>query len=121
MRKSSKTQRSSYLYYELLKVGTGFTYTDFYPSIKWLQHITGLESKLEKLHHEIDRLLDEIIDDHIVVDNNTTSMHEDLVDVLLRVQNDEKYEITRKNIKAVILVSSLYSDPLLILLYVEAI
>lgn len=76
---------------------------------------------MEKLHHEIDRLLDEIIDDHIVVDNNTTSMHEDLVDVLLRVQNDEKYEITRKNIKAVILVSSLYSDPLLILLYVEAI
>ncbi|WMV43132.1 hypothetical protein MTR67_036517 [Solanum verrucosum] len=88
---------------ELLKVGTGFNIADFYPSIKWLQHITGLRSKLEKLHHEVDRLLDEIIDDHIVVNNNTTSMHEDLVDVLLRVQNDGNYEITRKNIKAVIL------------------
>lgn len=88
---------------ELLKVGTGFNIADFYPSIKWLQRITGLTSKLEKLHHEVDRLLDEIIDDHIDVDNNTTIMHEDLVDVLLRVQNDGNYEITRKNIKAVIL------------------
>ncbi|TMW86956.1 hypothetical protein EJD97_020657 [Solanum chilense] len=102
-KKFKNTEKFISILCELLKVGTGFTFTDFYPSTKWLQHITGLKSKLEKLHHEIDRLLDEIIDDHIVVDNNTTSMHEDLVDVLLRVQNDEKYEITRKNIKAVIL------------------
>ncbi|CAN4116362.1 unnamed protein product [Withania somnifera] len=88
---------------ELLKVGTGFNIADFYPSIKWLQDITGLRSKLEKLHHEIDRLLDEIIDDHIAVGNNDTSMHEDLVDVLLRVQNDGNYDISRNNIKAVIL------------------
>ncbi|PHT58505.1 hypothetical protein CQW23_00868 [Capsicum baccatum] len=62
----------------------------------------GKKSKLEKLHHEVDRLLDEIIDDHTDVNNNT-SMHEDLVDVLLRVQNDGNYELTRNNIKAVIL------------------
>ncbi|KAJ8555279.1 hypothetical protein K7X08_012775 [Anisodus acutangulus] len=88
---------------ELLKVGTGFNIADFYPSIKWLQDITGLRTKLEKLHLEVDSLLDEIIDDHIADDNNNTSMHEDLVDVLLRVQNDRNYEITRNNIKAVIL------------------
>ncbi|XP_059275463.1 cytochrome P450 71D10-like [Lycium ferocissimum] len=88
---------------ELLKVGTGFNTADFYPSIKWLQDISGLRTKLEKLHHEVDKLLDEIIDDHISTDNNNTSMHEDFVDVLLRVQNDGNYEITRINIKAVIL------------------
>ncbi|PHT93335.1 hypothetical protein T459_01217 [Capsicum annuum] len=61
----------------------------------------SLRAKLEKLHHEVDRLLDENIDDH--TDVNNTSMHEDLMDVLLRVQNDGNYELTRNNIKAVIL------------------
>lgn len=42
----------------------GFAVSDLFPSVKILPMITGQKSNLEKIHREVDRILDGIIDEH---------------------------------------------------------
>ncbi|KAI9071561.1 hypothetical protein K1719_023536 [Acacia pycnantha] len=78
--------------------------------MKLLQDISGMKSKLERLHREIDRILDNIIDDHRKKKKNKNGtcddkVEEDLVDVFLKIQeqNDLEVPISVNNIKATIL------------------
>ncbi|KAI9186116.1 hypothetical protein LWI28_013913 [Acer negundo] len=90
---------------ETLELLSGFDLVDLFPSIGMLQWITGIRSRLEKLHQEIDRMLENIINEHkqaavkVSEENN-----KDLVDVLLKVQEDvdDGFHLTTDNIKAVI-------------------
>lgn len=88
-----------------------FNLADLFPSMKILQLVGGLKPKLEKIHRELDDILEEIIVDHEknkigaqTDDKNTVD--EDIVDVLLRLNksNDFQLPITRNNIKAIIFV-----------------
>ncbi|KAI9116434.1 hypothetical protein K1719_012601 [Acacia pycnantha] len=90
-----------------IQVASGFMISDLYPSLKFFNAFSWTQYKLVKAHKEVDRLLENIIDDHkakkeIDVDGEA---HEDLVDVLLKVQkhNDSEFTMTLDNIKAVIL------------------
>ncbi|KAI9116421.1 hypothetical protein K1719_012588 [Acacia pycnantha] len=91
-----------------VQVGSGLTICDLYPSFKFLKAISWTRYKLAKAHREVDRLLGNIIDDHKAKKEigDDGKAHEDLVDVLLRVQkqniNDE-VTLTLDNLKAVIL------------------
>ncbi|TXG67689.1 hypothetical protein EZV62_008964 [Acer yangbiense] len=42
----------------------GFSIADLYPSIGMLEVISGMKSKVEKLHQEQDRILENILDEH---------------------------------------------------------
>ncbi|XP_037497651.1 cytochrome P450 71D9 [Jatropha curcas] len=42
----------------------GFSVADIFPSVKFLNRITGMRSKLEKLHQEADIMLENIINEH---------------------------------------------------------
>ncbi|KAI9181950.1 hypothetical protein LWI28_020420 [Acer negundo] len=96
---------------ESLKLGGGFHIADLFPSVEgFLQWITGIKSKLEKMHKEADQIVENIINEHRR-DNEATLMehgmhekNEDLVDVLLKVQEDGDagFRLTTNNIKAVI-------------------
>ncbi|XP_028789316.1 cytochrome P450 71D10-like [Neltuma alba] len=91
-----------------LKLAGGFYISDFFPSMKLLQDISGMKATLERLHKEIDRILDNIIDDHRKKKKNGTcgdKVEEDLVDVFLKIQeqNDLEVPISVDNIKATIL------------------
>jgi flavonoid 6-hydroxylase len=46
---------------------------DLFPSYKWLQHISGLKPKLEKLHKEADLIMQNIIDEHREVNKSWAS------------------------------------------------
>lgn len=99
---------------EALKLAGGFYVADFFPSIKVLQEITGMKAKLERVHREIDRILDNIIDDHKQKKGRRfgeVEEEEDLVDVFLKIlqQNDMEVSVSINNIKAVILVSMITS------------
>lgn len=94
----------------LLAAGTDLA--DLFPSQKWLHRISGLKSKILKVHKEADVILENIINEH--QENRANGMKgnsefggEDLVDVLLRVMESGELgtAITNNNIKAVILVS----------------
>jgi septum formation topological specificity factor MinE len=84
-----------------------------FPSAKWLQNVTGMRPKLEKLHQKIDRILDIIINDHKERKSRTNDIlgevEEDFIDVLLKFEDgsssDLDFFLTMRNIKAIIFVS----------------
>ncbi|CAA2962044.1 premnaspirodiene oxygenase-like, partial [Olea europaea subsp. europaea] len=95
---------------ELTATAGGFDVADLYPSIKILQVISGLKSKLMKLREKSDHVLNDIIDEHKERLANKEkfkghSGEEDLVDVLLRhkARSELEFPISINNIKAILL------------------
>ncbi|KAJ4725243.1 Cytochrome P450 [Melia azedarach] len=94
---------------DLVDLASGFSIADLYPSIKVLQQITGIRRKVEKLHQDTDKILEDILNDHkqkkLMTKIGQAEAEEDLVDVFLRLQQDGELEfpITDDHIKAVIL------------------
>jgi cytochrome P450 len=95
----------------IIQVAAGFNIGDLFPSIKLLPWITGMRSRMERLHQEADRILESIIKEHRArkAEGNSSneSKADDLVDVLLDLQEHGNlaFSLTTDNIKAVILVS----------------
>ncbi|KAI9102354.1 hypothetical protein K1719_023556 [Acacia pycnantha] len=90
---------------EVLKLVGGFSLADLYPSIRVLQVLTGLRSKAEKVHKELDRILGSILRDHKDRDAQTEAPYEkaeDIVDVLLKLQkhNNLEHPLSDEMIKA---------------------
>ncbi|KAK4362064.1 hypothetical protein RND71_017305 [Anisodus tanguticus] len=90
-------------------LAAGFDLADFFPSRKWLHKISGLKSKILKVHKEADVILENIINEHRENRANGKKGNggfggEDLIDVLLRVmeRGELKTPITNENIKGVI-------------------
>ncbi|XP_031282341.1 cytochrome P450 71D9-like [Pistacia vera] len=94
---------------ETTKVAGGFDIADLYPSVEFLQSITGDKRQIEKLLQETDRILESIINEHkkgkVTSNIGKSKEAEDLVDVLLRIQEQGELEfpLTTDNIKAVVL------------------
>ncbi|KAK3028969.1 hypothetical protein RJ639_039996 [Escallonia herrerae] len=96
---------------ETIKLGGGFDIADLFPSKKFIHVLTGLRPKLLKIHHKVDKILDDIISERreILAStkkwNNDDTEEEDLIDVLLRLQESSGLElpITSSNVKAVIM------------------
>uniref|UniRef100_A0A7N0U259 Cytochrome P450 n=1 Tax=Kalanchoe fedtschenkoi TaxID=63787 RepID=A0A7N0U259_KALFE len=84
----------------------GLAVCNMYPSSKLLPLITGFKHKLEKLHREADKILENIIVSHLKTKSSSASADakEGLLDILLRIQETGNLEIplTRDNIKSVI-------------------
>ncbi|XVF33886.1 hypothetical protein REPUB_Repub18cG0010000 [Reevesia pubescens] len=49
---------------KVVKVATGFSIIDLFPSIKLLHVISWMKAKLESLHHDFDVILERIIEEH---------------------------------------------------------
>ncbi|PNX83664.1 cytochrome p450 71d11-like protein [Trifolium pratense] len=92
-------------------IAGGFDIAELFPSVKWLQLVSGLRPKLERLHRRIDKILENIIIEHkeakLKAKEGQVEVEEDLVDVLLKFQggneSDKDICLTNNNIKAVIL------------------
>jgi cytochrome P450 len=89
---------------ETATLAGGFDVSDLFPSIKLLQIVSGMRSQLKRLHGVFDRVLEDVIGDRIRHPNGAGD-HEDLLDVLLRLQRDGSLSIpiTRTHIKAVVM------------------
>lgn len=81
----------------------GFDLADLFPSMKPIHLITRMKAKLEDMQKELDKILENIINQH-QSNHGKGEAEENLVDVLLRVQKSGSLEIqvTINNIKAVI-------------------
>ncbi|CAN0896588.1 Cytochrome P450 71D11 (Fragment) [Linum grandiflorum] len=96
---------------EILKGIEGPNLWDLFPSSYLVRRFTSTESKLKKLHNEVDAVFQTIIDDHIAKRSAKTTVDEaddddqDLVDVLLNhnLHQDLEIPITIYDIKAVLL------------------
>ena len=94
-------------------IAGGFDIAELFPSAKWLQRVSGLRPKLERLHRQIDQILENIVIEHKEAKSNANESQggeeeEDLVDVLLKFQggndSDQDIRLTDNNIKSIILV-----------------
>ncbi|GAV84820.1 p450 domain-containing protein [Cephalotus follicularis] len=83
------------------KLATGFRVADLYPSIKLLETIGGVRPKCEKHFRKMDRILQNIINEHR---GRHGEAEEDIVDVLLKLQQQDnlQFPLTDENIKSVI-------------------
>ncbi|CAI0439056.1 unnamed protein product [Linum tenue] len=95
---------------EISDATSGFGVADLFPSFKFLQLITGIRSRLQRLKQKSDRILHIIIDEHIAAaatkaDKGEKEVVDDLVDVLLKVQQngDLGFTLTIESITAVLL------------------
>ncbi|GAU17445.1 hypothetical protein TSUD_233230 [Trifolium subterraneum] len=93
-----------------IEVSSGLDLDDLFPSMKLIHKLTGLKSKVEKIHKRVDKILDNVVKKHQEKrargneGNKSEIEKEDLMDVLLRVQQSGSLDIqlTINNIKAVI-------------------
>nr|XP_016497448.1 PREDICTED: premnaspirodiene oxygenase-like [Nicotiana tabacum] len=94
---------------DISSLAAGFDLADMFPSRKWLHKITGLKSKMLKVHKKVDAILENILNEHQESRANGKKSNgetggEDLIDVLLRVMESGELgtPITNENIKSVI-------------------
>ncbi|XP_074279352.1 cytochrome P450 83B1-like [Silene latifolia] len=83
-----------------------FFFADYFPSIGWLDKLTGQASRLEKTFKELDGFYEEIIKDHLHPSKpKYEEEEEDLVDILLRLMKERSFtfDLTLDNIKAVLM------------------
>lgn len=100
----SKRSRFHSLLNDAQAMFTAFFFADYFPSIGWLDKLTGQYSRLEKTFKDLDVFYGEIINDHLDP-NRPTSQQEDIIDVLLhlRKQRTFTFELTIDHIKALLL------------------
>ncbi|TKY59971.1 cytochrome P450 family 71 protein [Spatholobus suberectus] len=89
---------------QMLELLGGFSIADFYPSIKVIPLLTGIKTKLERAQRENDKILENMVKDHMENKNSHVETQEDFIDILLKTQKKGDLEIplTHNNIKAVI-------------------
>ncbi|KAA3453141.1 cytochrome P450 71D10-like [Gossypium australe] len=90
---------------EETKLNSGFFVSEFFPSLKFLNVVSGLKHRVEKIHGEADRIVGNILNDHKesrAKGRSEDEDKEDLVDLLLRVQEDGEFPLTDNNIKAIL-------------------
>ncbi|KAK6778637.1 hypothetical protein RDI58_025355 [Solanum bulbocastanum] len=93
---------------ELVELASGFSVADFFPSIKILHVLSGVRSRILRVHKNVDAIVENVINEH---KKNTASGKkgafggEHLIDVLLRLMEsgELKIPITNDNIKAIII------------------
>ncbi|KAL3748113.1 hypothetical protein ACJRO7_009356 [Eucalyptus globulus] len=99
---------------ELMDLLGTFNVGDFIPSLGWINKVTGLDAKVERVARVFDEFLNEVVEGH------RRKMEEksvgrggedrgDFVDVLLEIDKDKTvgFALGADSIKALILVSSL--------------
>jgi len=97
---------------DVSKMAGGFSLADLYPSIGILQVLTGLRQRIEKLHSEMDEILENVVRrrrEKNLETGDKEETGEDLVDVLLKLQKDSDLEhpLSDNILKATILVSTM--------------
>ncbi|KAK3439841.1 hypothetical protein EUGRSUZ_B00182 [Eucalyptus grandis] len=89
--------------HEIQSILGGFCVADLFPQIAWFNWLNGFKAKVEKNFRELDKLYDEVIEEHQDPERPNPD-HEDLVDVLLRLQRDpnQMIALTGEQIKGVL-------------------
>ncbi|CAL9754020.1 unnamed protein product [Musa acuminata subsp. burmannicoides] len=86
----------------------GFCVADMFPSLKFIDVLSGAEFRLRRLRRRLDEILGDIIKEHegkaSASSGDKAGEVDDLVDVLLRLKDDPQLEVplTMENVKGVI-------------------
>ena len=78
------------------------SFSDYFPFIGgWIDKLSGLSSRLPHVFKNMDEFYNQVMNDHLDP-NKPKSEHEDIVDVLLRLQKERcfSFDLTFEHIKA---------------------
>ncbi|XP_026432182.1 cytochrome P450 71B36-like [Papaver somniferum] len=90
---------------EVVIVLNGFSATDFFPKVGWIiDRITGIHGKTEKCFHDLNNFFQQMIDEHVNPERLKLE-HEDIIDVLLKLEKDQMsmVRLTNDHIKAILM------------------
>ncbi|WOH10598.1 hypothetical protein DCAR_0730067 [Daucus carota subsp. sativus] len=96
---------------EFLQLLGSYSFADFVPWLGWVDRISGLDSKVERVFEKLDKFLQGVVQEHVdkqpiqLVGKTAESEHkEDFVDVLFRIQNETTHGISIGNdaVKAIL-------------------
>ncbi|TKY63681.1 cytochrome P450 family 71 protein [Spatholobus suberectus] len=81
-----------------------FFFSDYIPFLGWIDKLTGLHARLERIFKELDKFYQEVIDGHMDP-NRKTPENEDIIDVLLQLKKQRSFsvDLTNDHIKAVLM------------------
>ncbi|KAI9108936.1 hypothetical protein K1719_020241 [Acacia pycnantha] len=87
---------------------TAFSFGDFFPSLRWMDFVTGLIPKLNATFRELDAFFDEVLAQHKSARSNEVEDHKsektDFVDILHQLQQNHRFDfdLTQVDLKAMI-------------------
>ncbi|XP_061363830.1 cytochrome P450 71A1-like [Gastrolobium bilobum] len=99
----AETKRFHKMFNELQAMVTAFFVSDYIPFLGWVDKVTGLNTRLERIFNEFDKFYQVVIDEHL--DPNRQQVEEqDIVDVLLQLRKRRSFsiDITYDHIKGVL-------------------
>ncbi|KAI3761393.1 hypothetical protein L1987_51807 [Smallanthus sonchifolius] len=105
-RKYSEGEKFRKMLGEFFEVLGGLNLEDFVPQLAWVDRLRGFNAKVERVAREIDGFLDDVVEERL---RSTTGGgggdREDFVDILLKIQKDDRIGVTldRLVIKALLL------------------
>ncbi|CAI9099143.1 OLC1v1035920C1 [Oldenlandia corymbosa var. corymbosa] len=82
----------------------GFFFSDYFPSIGWMDKFNGMNSRLENVFQKFDSFYVELIDQHLDP-NRPKSMDGDIIDLMLQLQRNKStsFAVTMDHIKALLM------------------
>ncbi|XP_004247907.1 6,7,8-trihydroxycoumarin synthase [Solanum lycopersicum] len=101
---SHESRRFYFLFEESAAMMTSFFVSDFFPSLNWIDKLTGLTNRLDKNFKELDEIYEELIEQHLNP-NRPKSMEGDILDVLLQLKKEKStpIDLTLEDIKAIVM------------------
>nr|AQY76221.1 cytochrome p450 [Thapsia garganica] len=96
---------------EFLELLGSYSFADFVPWLGWVDRISGLDAKVDRVFKKLDEFLQGVVQEHVdkqamqLGGKNSQSEHkEDFVDILLRIQNETTHGISIVNdsVKAIL-------------------
>lgn len=94
----------------VLSSGSGLCVSDLFPSMRFLDVVTGMRRRLQTAHEQLDQVLEEIIEAceaRRKINNAEEEDGDDILSIMLRIKDEEEFEFPFNitNVKAVINVS----------------
>ncbi|KAM3249822.1 hypothetical protein P3L10_011592 [Capsicum annuum] len=99
---SHERKRFNFLLEESEAMLINFFFSDFFPSLSWIDKFIGNISRLEKNFKAMDELYEELIEQHLNP-NRPKSMEGDILDILLQLKKEKStpIDLTLEHIKAI--------------------
>ncbi|KAL8147383.1 cytochrome P450 736A117-like [Apium graveolens] len=105
-------RESKMLLKEFLELLGSYSFADFVPWLGWIDQISGLDAKVDRVSKKLDEFLQGVVQEHMekekanLGEKDIHSEHkEDFVDILLRIQKETTHGISIENdsVKAILL------------------
>nr|XP_004249946.1 cytochrome P450 83B1 [Solanum lycopersicum] len=97
-------KRFNYILAEAQAMFAGFFMSDFFPSLSWIDKLTGMIDRLEKNFKDLDEFYEELIEQHYNP-NRPKSMEGDFIDILLQLKKDQltPIDLSLEDIKGILM------------------